>query len=120
MKLTKGDFVTDNGIATDELFSPGYVRFDCEVWGLPDNTMGKTGWHVVYRPLVDGYAGHELVTPEMRAAVRVHYAAQRAAKEDERATFEANEAEHERQQQERDYDNLYNEGGEGFNPYRAR
>jgi hypothetical protein len=75
------DFFTDNGVATDELFAPGCVRFDCKIWGLPDNTTGKTGWHVVYRPLAEGfgYKGHDLVTPAMREAVRAHYQARNNA-----------------------------------------
>lgn len=125
--MTISEFRTDNGIATDELFAPGYVRFDCGVWHLPDNTMALTGWHVVYRPLAVGigYQGHELVTPEMRAAVRVHYRAQRAAEAAEQAKRDAAiAAEEERFQAnntkaEKAFDDLYNEGHrDGYNPYR--
>lgn len=120
------EFRTDNGIATDELMAPGDVRFDCKVWGLPDNTMGQAGWHCVYRPLAEGagYQGHELVTPAMRAAVREHYAAQRAAEDaDEahrrKAEMAALAARPIRNAKaEKAFDDLYNEGGEGYNPYR--
>ena len=82
----------DLGISTNELCSPGYVAFDCARWDLPDNTTGKTGKHVVYRPLAVGfgYRGQEHVTDAMRTAVRAHYAAELAA---EKAAEDAKSAE---------------------------
>ena len=85
------EFETDNGIKTNETFSPGYVWFDCERYGLGDNTQDKTGMHVVYRPLYgpDGpYAGNEVVTEEMMAETKKHYEAQRV--EEERLKAEEN------------------------------
>lgn len=68
------DFVSHDGtVKTNETFSPGYVWFRCDAWGLPDNTTGKVGWHVIYRPLVPLYAPAG-VTDEMRAATEKHYA----------------------------------------------
>jgi hypothetical protein len=37
----------------DEMFkwnsmSDGYVAISCQMSGLPDNSMGKKGWHIVY------------------------------------------------------------------------
>ena len=127
------------GITTDELFSPGSVRFCCAKWGLPDNTARKAGLHIVYRPLCRGmgYLGHEYVTDAMCEAVRLHYAAERAmeaAAGDARR--EAGEREHEammarraspawaaaqevRARKGREYDAIQNEGyGDGYNPYR--
>lgn len=69
----------DLAIQTNELMQPGYVCFGCGHWGLPDNTIGKTGWHVVYRPLGSGYLGHDHVTDAMREAVRTHYDREQAA-----------------------------------------
>lgn len=85
------EFATDNGIKTNKMFSPGYVWFDCERYGLDDNTQGKIGMHVVYRPLYgpDGpYAGNEVVTEEMMAETKKHYEAQRV--EEERLEAEEN------------------------------
>ena len=36
-------FETDNGIMTNDMSSPGYVWFDCERYGLEDNTRGRIG-----------------------------------------------------------------------------
>jgi hypothetical protein len=40
----------NNTIASDDTFAPGTIRFSCAAYGLEDNTMGKTGWHCIYRP----------------------------------------------------------------------
>lgn len=66
---------THNGnIGTDELTSPGYVWLSCDHYGLPDNTIGKVGYHVVYRPLCGNmYTGNELITDEIREEIRAHY-----------------------------------------------
>ena len=42
-----------SAVSEDNLFSwssasPNYVSINCAMSGLPDNTVGKTGWHVVY------------------------------------------------------------------------
>lgn len=84
----------NNTVQTDELMQPGYVMFDCATWNLPDNTMGKVGLHVCYRPLCgDMYKGNELVTDEMKQAVREHYesreAAEKAARKAEHEAFMA-------------------------------
>lgn len=71
--------MTSQTIKTNELMQPGYVWFECEAWGLDDNTTGKTGWHVEYMPLNAAYEHDVEITPAMAAAVREHYAAERAA-----------------------------------------
>ena len=87
----------DLGITTDSMFSPGYVFFASAHWGLPDDTVGNVGLHVVYRPLCEGYSGHEHVTDAMRDAVRDHYARECAADEAaEQARMAAARARHER------------------------
>lgn len=64
----------DGKIGTDELFSPGHVWFRCSDYNLPDNTMGKTGYHCVYRPMCrPDYIGTEVVTDQMIADTKGHY-----------------------------------------------
>ena len=71
----------NNTVQTDELL-PGCVMFDCEAWGVPDNTIGKVNLHVCYRPLCgDMYKGNELVNDAMKQAVREHYESRNAAEE---------------------------------------
>jgi hypothetical protein len=68
----------DGRIGTDEIMSPGYVWYRCNAYTLPDNTMGKIGYHVIYRPLCrdmkEKYQGHEVVTDQMMIDAREHYA----------------------------------------------
>jgi rubrerythrin len=65
----------NGNIRTSELTSPGYVWYRCERYGLNDNTMGKIGYHVCYRPLAGTmYQGNEVVTDEMAQHTREHYA----------------------------------------------
>lgn len=82
------ELITHDGtVKTDELCSPGYVSFRCDAWGLDDNTQGKVGWHVMYRPLNSQYTDPAEVTDAMRLAVEEHYAEREAAErrqEDER------------------------------------
>ena len=73
----------DGKIGTDRL-SPDYVWFRCSDYNLPNNTMGKIGYHCIYRPMCrPDYAGTELVTDQMIADAREHYAI--IAAEDEEA-----------------------------------
>lgn len=74
----------DGAVFTDETFSPGYVWFSLERWPhLPDNTQGKVGYCVIYRPVwTDTYDDRELITDDMRQAVQEHYEAQKAAREE--------------------------------------
>lgn len=64
---------THNGtIASDETFAPGTIRFSCKAYNLPDNTMGKTGWHCIYRPCNPTYSPD---TPEnLKTLAREHMA----------------------------------------------
>lgn len=85
--------ILNGKLYSDELHAPGYVWFRCADYGLPDNTMGKVGYHVVYCPLGKGFTGHEHVTDAMREDVRALYAAEKAASE--KTEVEAVEAEKE-------------------------
>lgn len=68
-------------IKTDETFCPGYVWFDCNYYGLPDNTAGEIGYHSTYRPLCGNmYTGNELVAEQMQADLREFYVSQEAIK----------------------------------------
>ena len=84
-------------IYTDEIARPGYVWYRCADYHLPDNTKGKIGYHVVYRPLhAEGplsvrYEGWEAVTAQMIADTRAYYAAEDAAKEHAAAAQRAEE-----------------------------
>lgn len=61
---------THNGtIMTNEMQS-GYVWYHCGTYGLDDNTQGRIGYHVAYRPLGGDCEG---ITPEMISATREHY-----------------------------------------------
>jgi len=41
--------ITHNGtVRSDEVVSAGYVWIQCDAWGIPDGTAGKTGWHSCY------------------------------------------------------------------------
>lgn len=80
-------FETHGGtIFTNESTSPGYVWFSCAEYGLPDNTMGKIGFHSRYRPLCDNYQAKEegLVSDDLKALVSAHYAEERAAEDEAR------------------------------------
>jgi len=83
-------------IHTDEINSPGYVWFRCDVYDLPDTTMGQIGYHVCYRPLCgDMYRGNELVTDRMRQDLRAYYAEQKRLDEEKKqARREAEHAAH--------------------------
>ena len=68
-----------NRIMTDPIGSPDYVWFDCRFYGLPDNTQGGIGYHVIYRPVaqfknpaayIDKAAG---ITKTMIDDVREHW-----------------------------------------------
>jgi len=63
--------------------------YRCDRWQAPDNTQGRCGWHVVYRPLAAGYKGHEDLTPEMLAATREHDVEMYARAEARRVATEA-------------------------------
>ncbi|MFA5379260.1 MAG: hypothetical protein WC455_26125 [Dehalococcoidia bacterium] len=80
----------DGRIMTSELTSPGYVWYRCDAYGLPDNTMGKIGYHAVYRPLCKpDYIGTEVVTDQMMIDTREHYNICEAEREAEsKARFE--------------------------------
>ena len=77
-------------IVIDGLLSPGYVSLHCETYGLPDNTMGQIGYHVVYRPLAlhpngtPQYQGNDLLTDAMRDDIKAVVA--QKAREAEAAT----------------------------------
>ena len=83
-------------IHTDEIHSPGYVWFRCDVYNLPDTTAGQIGYHVCYRPLCgDMYQGNELVTEQMREDLRAYYTEQKRLEEERKqAQREAEHAEH--------------------------
>lgn len=88
--------MTHNGsIGTDDIGSDGYVWYRCDVYNLPDNTAGKIGYHVIYRPLCrPDYKGTEVVTDQMMDDTREHYRIVRDAAEIERkAQFERDLAE---------------------------
>lgn len=88
------DKITHDGtVKTNELTQPGYVSFRCDAWGLDDNTMGKIGWHVEYRPLCGDYQHDCEITEAMATAVREHYAAQQATEDATQATVEAEASE---------------------------
>jgi len=71
----------NNTVHTDDT-QPGYVMFDAAAWNLPDNTDGKVGLHVTYRPLAGSmYKGNEMVTAAMKQAVREHYDSREMAEE---------------------------------------
>lgn len=42
--------VSEDGLFSWQSASPNNVSINCAISGLPDNTVGKTGWHVVYLP----------------------------------------------------------------------
>lgn len=70
-------------IKTDET---GYVWMDCEHYSLPDNSQGKIGYHVFYRPLCGTmYKGNETVTESMMNDIRAHYAAIEVEKDSKKA-----------------------------------
>jgi hypothetical protein len=115
-------------IRTNNLSAPGYVWFSCDRYGLPDNTAGKIGYHVTYRPLCGArYKGNELVTERMRADYRTYLARTTQEAERHAANPRTNDqpnpyceglSEAEILRRERIFDLINNEGGEGYNPYR--
>lgn len=42
--------VSDDGLYSLLSGATDYVGINCAISGLADNTIGKTGWHVVYLP----------------------------------------------------------------------
>ena len=67
------DYTSHDGTVKSNPARPGYVSYLCSAWGLPDNTVGKTGWYNVYL-LQD-----ERMTSAMKSAGREHNAAAREA-----------------------------------------
>jgi len=65
---------THNGAIKTSALAPDSVWYSCDVYNLPDNTVGCIGYHVVYRPLCKPYyTGTEVVTDKMMEDTRAHY-----------------------------------------------
>jgi hypothetical protein len=39
---------SEDGMFSWNSMSDGYVAINCQMSGLPDNSMGKKGWHIIY------------------------------------------------------------------------
>lgn len=117
-----GVHTADGGIQMD---GGDYVSYDSRLWGLPDNTHGQIGRYVSYRPLC---GDDKLISPAILEATKIFFAAARAAHEARKAAADAQYlaklrgmdpvAETEKHKKEKEYDEVQNEGGEGYNPYR--
>lgn len=42
------EILTHNNSVSSNTLTPGYISYKCDVYGLPDNTMGEVGWHTCY------------------------------------------------------------------------
>jgi len=76
----------DGTVESNEVMSPGYLRYRCDAWGLPPQS---SGWHNIYCPLRSDIAGHEIVTDAMREAAREHYRSVNAAEVERKAASKA-------------------------------